>query len=274
MIKCLICNNNEFDKIEVKLSSTGGKININICSQCGFARREMDKKGGILAEQLSVSSTHSVNPELREIHWPHRDALVAASIEKIAGKSGKMLDVGCSNGRLLASLSDGWQKFGIELCPVTAEAARKFSGAQVFCGPVEEYNSSEKFDFVSSCAVIEHLEDPVTFIRQISELLKPGGTLLVMTGDRSSSVACEMKDTWPLYKSRDHFSYFSAKSLRMLLASNGFEIIKEQWRFMYTSNRPDSFVRRKYEKIKEILGFIDKPVYDHYYCFAQKSKFI
>lgn len=89
---------------------------------------------------------------------------------------GAMLDVGCSAGDLMALAKErGWRVAGVEPTDITRERAIRI-------GPV--YNALDevtaKFDLVTTIHVLEHVPSPVDFLRQIADLLKPQGTVLVV----------------------------------------------------------------------------------------------
>ncbi|WP_072393218.1 methyltransferase domain-containing protein [Hyphomicrobium sp. CS1GBMeth3] len=71
-----------------------------------------------------------------------------------------------------------------------------------------------RFDAVMSHFVIEHVPDPVGFIRSISELLRLGGTLLLSLPDVSANPG-DMTVA-------DHLNHFSEASLRRALVAGGF----------------------------------------------------
>lgn len=268
---CIICRTSNHTKEIINIQNSD--FEILSCSNCGFAYRKIPTDINILELQKNESKAHSLRPKYRYTKWPFRNALVAKSIEKITGNYGKILDIGCSNGAMLASFSKNWDKYGVELCEHTAKVAKDFAKAEIFCGPIENYLAQkESFDLITLFAVIEHLKNPKEMIKWIYDHLKPGGCLAIMTGDRESSVAQIMKKSWPLYHSPDHLSYFSARSLRQLLEQNNFKVLKEEWRFMYPISNSFHQTEKVIERFKEILGFIRKPKYDHYYCYSIKRK--
>lgn len=75
---------------------------------------------------------------------------------------------------------------------------------------------SGRFDAVMSHFVIEHVADPVDFIRNIRALLKPGGKLLLSLPDVSANPG-DMTVA-------DHLNHFSEASLRRALAIGGFSV--------------------------------------------------
>ena len=242
-----------------------------ICSECGHGFKVVEDHANPYEIQLESAATHSLSPSLKESQWPHRRHLVARIIEQIAGHKGAVLDVGCSNGASLAALSPRWKKFGVELCQQTAEVARTFAKADVFCGPIESYVPPvDGFEVITAFALIEHVQNPVSFIHSLRSWLKPGGLIVLMTGDRESRVARQMQHAWPLLLSPDHLHFFSARSLRHLLQERDITIVREEWRYMYDAV-PRGRLFRGIQKAKEILCFNGTSIYDHYYCYGRSG---
>lgn len=71
-----------------------------------------------------------------------------------------------------------------------------------------------RFDAVMSHFVIEHVPDPVGFIRDIADLIAPGGILLLSMPDAASNPGDIVV--------ADHLNHFSDASLRYMLAEGGF----------------------------------------------------
>jgi SAM-dependent methyltransferase len=224
-----------------------------------------------LDTQISVSNSYAAPPDPRHARWPHRTALVASTVRRLAGRTGRDLDIGCGSGLWFLALGCGWKHHGIEVAPQAAVFARQ-AGAEVFCGPVDEYATpTEPFDLITAFALLEHLPDPRRLVRRVAQWLHPGGLFVLMTGDRESKTARAMGATWPLYASPDHIHYFSARSVRTLLKSCGLDVSHEEWRFMYfPDSRPRPLARAAMKGL-EILGRVSLPAPDHYYCYATSS---
>ena len=241
-----------------------------ICSRCGHGFKMVDDPSRVYDVQMERAATHSLHPSAHCSRWPHRRHLVARTIERVSGTKGLFLDVGCSNGAALAALSSGWKKYGVELCPQTAEVARTYAQADVYCGPIESYHPpKDGFDVITAFALIEHLYRPKDFVQSVGSWLKPNGLLVLMTGDRESRLALRMQDEWPLLLSPDHLHFFSARSLCGLLEGAGFMIVREEWRYMYDAV-PRGGLFRWIQKAMELLGCNGSPVHDHYYCYGRK----
>lgn len=226
-----------------------------------------------LAVQASVFDTNARRPSRRELSWPHRPALIRREISRLGVKRGRAIDLGCGNGLWLAGLGRGWEKHGVDLSPATAQVARGFSGATVTCVPLESYKAPPgSFDLVIAFAIIEHLVDPRQCVGVAWELLKPDGLLVMMTGDRESRTAVQMGRRWPLYSSEEHLSFFSARSLGLLVQQVGFEIVRREWRFMYPPSGPASALKRWERKAVEVLGSNDSNIHDHFFLYARKTQ--
>lgn len=269
---CPICGTCNYGKQPIKSFKTDNSSFIFLCCFCGYAMRACSE--GIddnLSNQKRFFDEDISRHSALEAKWPHRSALIAREVERLMGCAGKILDIGCNTGLNLKAFSNSWEKYGVELSSVAAAIAQQFTNANIYCGPIETYQIPDSFfDVIITFAVIEHVSDPVGLVHWCYEHIKPGGMIAIMTGDRESKVALEMGDTWPLYSPKEHLSFFSARSLCRLLSDTGFNIMRQEWRFMYTADGMGSVVFRRFQKFKEILRLITAPNFDHYYVYARK----
>src|SRR6185369_2907064 len=65
-----------------------------------------------------------------------------------------------------------------------------------------------RFDFVTNFQVLEHLDDPVPFVRALRAALKPDGTLMLTTPNRLTTVS----------ENPYHVREYVAEELRDLMA--------------------------------------------------------
>jgi len=96
-------------------------------------------------------------------------------------EEGRLLDIGCSNGNLLQtfhSLRPRWKLSGAELVDQWKETVLALPGVEAFySGPNPAY--AGRFDVISLSHVLEHIPDPIPFLKAISGHLTPGGRLLL-----------------------------------------------------------------------------------------------
>lgn len=134
---------------------------------------------------------HRLNPvRLRYIReqLDHHWELDEHDRKPLAGK--RAADVGCGAGLLCEPLARlGAEVVGIDAAPENIGVARLHAEGQ---GLAIDYRAgsidvlgSEPFDLIASLEVIEHVDDPATFVRGLANALKPGGLLILSTPNRT-----------------------------------------------------------------------------------------
>src|SRR2546423_6286058 len=134
---------------------------------------------------------------------------------------GDLLEVGCGYGYLLDEARPYFsRRVGTELAPQAASQARQ-TGADVFVGGAEQLSSADSFDCVLAIQVIEHIYDPVGFMKQLVTHVKPGGYFVLATPDIGGALRWAMGRSWPSFKVPEHVVYFDYHSLRRLMSEAG-----------------------------------------------------
>jgi 2-polyprenyl-3-methyl-5-hydroxy-6-metoxy-1,4-benzoquinol methylase len=140
------------------------------------------------------------------------------------------LDVGTGYGFLLQWLQRGYgiAAEGVELSVQEARYAREELALKVHDSLSGAGVLRAGFDVVSCFEVIEHISEPVAFIQELAEYVRPGGILIVMTDNFESQAARRLKGSFPKWIPHTHVSHFGPESLRACLAQvPGFRIEKE-----------------------------------------------
>jgi 2-polyprenyl-3-methyl-5-hydroxy-6-metoxy-1,4-benzoquinol methylase len=141
----------------------------------------------------------------------------------------RLLDVGCSSGAFLnTAVNLGFLAEGIEPAPKAAAAALA-SGLNVRQGFLQEAGYADgKFDAVTLIEVIEHLSQPLELLEEIHRILRPGGVLLIGTGNAASWSMAAMGSRWEylsISKHGGHISFFSPESIASLAQRSGFSVV-------------------------------------------------
>lgn len=105
----------------------------------------------------------------------YRDEIHAAGL-------GRLLDVGCGNGRFLLKMAElGWEVTGVDTSEAAVSACRA-AGLEAREGELQDLGmAAQSFDLISARHVIEHVPSPNAFVAEIARLLRPGGRLVIRT---------------------------------------------------------------------------------------------
>lgn len=98
----------------------------------------------------------------------------------------KVLDVGCFDGDFLYELGDNYDRFGIEINKYAANRAGK-RGITIIDRNLETLSDlNYLFDVIVAFDIIEHVTDPKTFLKSLSNIVRSGGMVIVSTGNTHS----------------------------------------------------------------------------------------
>jgi len=141
-----------------------------------------------------------------------------------AAQKPAVLDIGCATGALLENLREhGWNVTGVEISPC-AEYAKDERKLDVRNVPLEDSNFLDSsFDVVLASHLIEHLNNPETFLAEVYRILKNDGYVFITTPNISGFQARLFGGRWrsAIF---DHLYLFSKKTLSKMLKAAGFKI--------------------------------------------------
>jgi len=224
------------------------KISIGQCLNCGFVMQI-----GLLSDEelkMIYDNFYSFpSPALSGIGTKAAQDFRAFIYENSNLKKGKVLEIGCFDGYFLSLLkNDGFEVYGCEPSGGADIAISEFNI------PVEkEYYRDgiydEKFfDMVAMRHLLEHIEEPVKFLKSVYRIINDSGYLSVEVPDIKSS----MKNGVIGNFSHQHVSYFSSTSLNNILELVGFEVIKMEenfWQILCIAKKKGNEFEKKLSKI-------------------------
>ena len=147
-------------------------------------------------------------------------------LKKFIGDNDSLLELGCSSGYFLEEIQPYvLEATGLELNDHEAAYGRSL-GLSIVTGVPEAI--SAKFSHLCIFQVLEHQQDPVEFIREItSKLLKPNGIIHIEVPTLNNPLIrlfhiSEFRDFW---FQEPHLFYFSKVSLVAILESAGFKVL-------------------------------------------------
>ncbi len=140
--------------------------------------------------------------------------------ELMGGLDGlRWLDFGCGNGGLVRYLNSNTRAraCGFDEGSIV-DTARQLGIPILSAEQLAEQAGS--FDVVSAIEVIEHTPEPLTALRQIREMLRPGGVLFLTTGN--AQPYAEKLTRWSYVTPEIHLSFFEPRTLELAMRSTGF----------------------------------------------------
>jgi 2-polyprenyl-3-methyl-5-hydroxy-6-metoxy-1,4-benzoquinol methylase len=175
-----------------------------------------------------VEGPHSADAGLAKTKKATYSSVLDAALPHLAaaaitGRPRRLLDVGCGLGfSLLAAQERGFQAVGIDPLGPADPADRP--GRTILRATLETFAPTERFDVVSAIDVIEHVVDPIATLRRATELLVPGGIVVLATNDSSSLGARVLGPRWTHYH-RAHLWFFTPPSLSRIAERAGLEVV-------------------------------------------------
>lgn len=164
------------------------------------------------------------------------------------------LDYGCGAGGFIKYLTDkgefraGNRRWTLNITgnDVGIYADRLKQDGFRILGPDElSAQADARYDVISLIEVVEHIQFPDPVIAHVARLLKPGGLLLLTTGNISSLVATSMGLDYGYIMPEVHVGYFTPRALEAIYARHGLAPV----RFRY-----DGAVRFKVIKTLRTAG--------------------
>jgi SAM-dependent methyltransferase len=115
----------------------------------------------------------------------------------------------------------GWKTFGVEPSQSSQIATKK--GHTVLKSSFEETHfGASTFDLIIANHVLEHVVDPILFLKKAHKLLKNGGILFIDVPNAGSFSQSILKDKWPYFLPDEHLSHFTKETLIFTLSKAGF----------------------------------------------------
>lgn len=99
---------------------------------------------------------------------------VNSYLTKYINKNDSILEIGCGNGDNVKWLSrKGYSVIGVDRDPTI-----QINGNILNCA-FEAFDNNSKYDFIYAMHVLEHVEDPIGFLKHLIALLTPRGSFLL-----------------------------------------------------------------------------------------------
>ena len=224
--RCSWCAANAFTALfEVRM---GGMMSRVVhCDRCGLAfldpRPDNDEIAALYSNEYFVDH---VKPEILDSREKSATGLLR-HLNRFLPARGRMLDIGAATGSFCAVFQKaGWEVSGIELSRFARESAKNIYGLTMYPDFSSANFQNDYFDCVLMSQVIEHMPVFSGVLHEVHRVMRSEGVLFVSTPNFDSPAARRRKAGWSPLRPFEHVTFFTPKTLRMVLVDSGFKIIR------------------------------------------------
>lgn len=161
----------------------------------------------------------------------------------------RILDYGCGDGHFLALAKlFGFDTYGIDFSSIRNEQSAKM-GISIFNNlEALENRRIPKMHTVTLFQVLEHLEEPLTILKKIANVMEDGGILIVEVPDCRGIKQPQDFFEFHFVQPLEHINAFTPTSLKRMCISAGFVAIKR-----IPAHVTTSFVDISHEQVSSFL---------------------
>ena len=235
-LSCPVCQSAESDRFSTAFDRFRGLPapvwEIRRCRRCGFGWTDPPLPEEEIAAHYPpayLGDTERILDEFlsgslqRGRSW-RKETEKVLLVERFC-RSGRILDVGCAEGKFLWALDAGrWKRTGVEFSSAVVGLVRKkLPGLELIAGDIySDGLEPGRFDVITFWHVLEHLPGPERVLARVRELLRPGGLAVISLPNLESLQARMFRQDWyPFDDVPRHLYHFSPRSLEILLAGAG-----------------------------------------------------
>jgi SAM-dependent methyltransferase len=183
-----------FQLVSSDVQPVSGAAEFSLCPECLAVQKAVTPAWQAMAEQIYANydinhQSQGAEPTIFDSakgSGPRSLILLRNFLDAVPlAEKGRLLDIGCSNGNLLKSfygLRPSWKLSGSELVDTWRETVLALPGVERFySGLNPSYDGT--YDVISLSHVLEHVPDPISFLKQVAGHLAEGGRILLASPD-------------------------------------------------------------------------------------------
>jgi SAM-dependent methyltransferase len=142
-------------------------------------------------------------------------------------RGGRLLELGCGAGAMLKLMQDlGWEVEGVDF-DASAVARARAKGLKVHLGTLSDKRfPSGTFDAVVGSHFIEHVQEPAETLNECHRVLKPGGTLVLITPNADGWGRRFYGRDWRGLEPPRHLYIFTLSALAVICRRAGLDVVE------------------------------------------------
>ncbi len=222
-ITCYLCGNKKLSRVRGEVRH-GIKRAVYQCQRCSLVQLAPKKenlneyyRGDYRKKFTPILGKRSPSQELFDLYTPYQGERLKAFAPYIK-KHFRILEIGASAGQFLGAVKPLVREAqGLELNIENAAFMRRKLKIKVYTDPLEEDTLPENyFDTIFILETLEHIPDPVSFLKHAVRALKPGGHIVVEVPniDDVEVSMYNLTEFNDFYYREPHIYYFSPKTIK------------------------------------------------------------
>ena len=227
-MKCIICD----EILDIFTKESYLDLPVNYCKNCnlyinGDSKEEVNEKVSNMYKENywnERNSETSINSEYTDVdsQGKRRNWVSQFSYTKPYINGNNLLEIGVGAGQSIFWFEEeGFDVYGIEPDGRNVNMInKKLKKGKVIESSVENFSSDEFYDIIWMSHVLEHLIEPIDFLRKIKNNLKKNSILFIEVPN------CQHKPTLKSsIENNPHLFHFTKESLSHMVKDVGYQII-------------------------------------------------
>lgn len=247
--RCLLCKSRKFQTLSVqqdRMFHLPGEFIYKKCVSCKLVFLSPQPDSKTLQKHYPTKEYFAYNKEgkggtpgsIREyvIKHSYKPTLLSILLKFLLStdfaipqyrEKGKILDLGCGTGDILALLKKlGWDVYGIDIDKEAVKIAKSRGLKNVRLGTYEDVNAypDRYFDAIRLYHVIEHVDNPFLCLKLLHKKVKIGGTIFLSTPNFDSPLRKLFGRYWPHFDAPRHLFLFTPQTLAKGAEKSGLSV--------------------------------------------------
>ena len=256
LITCPVCNKSSFKEMFV----FDGFRHVQ-CQNCSHVYIKNPLKEKILIEKYKSSEADKVYIQRMETPFIRKYNKLLYSkylniFKKNGIRSGKILDIGCGTGEFLKFMKSQkkFDLYATEFIKSSKKLITKIIKKENFYYQIEinDLKFDHYFDLIALWGVIEHVRNPVKFLKVCNKFLKKKSKIFFLIPNLFSRAYELLGVNTPTINPRAHLNFFTHKSFELMCKKAGFSVIGK-YQELPIIDLMYPFIVDKKKEINEIL---------------------